>query len=166
MGKYSKYRNELFIDKYNLDEELVKQPQRYFDWALKAVQAAGDKDAAKKDLDIVRAEAEDEIRKDPKKHGINEKGKITEAMIRNAVMLHERVKEYNANYLEAVMEERVLEKMEKSFSSRKKSLEGLVQLDLRLHFSEPKTSKGYKENKESERGDTKRTICRNLKRRK
>lgn len=135
----TKYDRELFIDKYNLDEELVKQPQLYLDWALKSAEASKEKDSAKKDLDLVKAEAEESIRKNPKKHGIIAKDKITETMIKTAIVLHPKVKKYNLFYLNAIDNERVLAKVEKAFADRKKSLEGLVIIDGRMFFSDPKS---------------------------
>lgn len=158
----TRYDKKLFIDKYNLDEELVRQPQLYLDWALKSVEALKEKDNAKKDLDLVKAEAEESIRKNPKKYGIVTKDKVTETMIKTAIVLHFKVKKYNLLYLNAIDNARVLEKIEKSFSDRKKSLEGLVQMDLRLHFSEPKTPAVHKDRIEK---DTKRAIRSGLKRR-
>lgn len=158
----TKYDRELSIDKYNLDEELIRQPQLYLDWALKSVEASKEKDSARKDLDLVKAEAEESIRKNPKKHGIIAKDKITETMIKTAIVLHPKVKKYNLLYLNAIDNERVLAKVEKAFADRKKSLEGLVQLDTRLHFSEPRTPVEHKGRIEKE---TKRAIRSGLKRR-
>jgi hypothetical protein len=158
----TKYDRDLKIDKYNLDEELVCQPQLYLDWALKSVEALKEKDNAKKDLDLVRAEAEESIRKNPKKYGIIAKDKITETMIKTAIILHPEVKKYNLLYLKAIDHARVLEKVEKSFSDRKKSLDGLVQLDIRLYFSEPRTSVEHKDRIVEKTG---RAIRRGLKRR-
>lgn len=146
----NKFLLALKIDKYNLDEELVRQPQLYLDAALKSAEASKEKDFAKKDLEVVRAEAEMSIRRNPKKYKLDTKNKIPEGMIKAVINLHPKVKRFNDIYLKAVNNERVLAKSEKAFSSRKKSLEGLVQLDIRLHFSEPKTPAVHKERVETE----------------
>lgn len=159
--KSDNFLKDLDIDKYNLDEELIRHPQLYVEWALKAAEASEDKDQAKKDLELVKAEVESRIRKNPKKFGIADKA--TETAIRTAVTLHLKTRRYDDIYLKAIHNERVLSKIEKSFSHRKSSLEGLVQLDLRLHFVEPKIPKQYKENKERQNLHTRRANLRALK---
>lgn len=159
--KRQNFLKDLSIDKYNLDEELVKHPQLYMEWALEVAEASADKDQAKKDLDLVKAEVETKIRKNLKKYGIV--GKATEGAVKAAIALHPKMKKYDEIYLKALHNERVLSKIEKAFSIRKKSLEGLVQLDLRLHFIEPKTPKQHKENKEEENQQTRKLALRALK---
>lgn len=155
-----KFTNELEINKHNLDEELVKQPQLYMQWALLCCQATEDKDAAKKDLDLVKAQVEAKIRKKPKRYGVD--GKLTESLVKTLIVLDPKVQRYDAAYLKAAHEEHALGKMEKAFSMRKSSLESLVQLDLRLHFSEPRIPQQRRENNENQQ--TKRLALRNLKR--
>lgn len=159
--KPENFLEDLEIDKYNLDEELIKHPQLYMEWALKAAGAVEDKDLAKKDLELVRAEVESKIRSEPKRFKID---KITEGAVRAAVTLHPKMKKYDKIYLKALHNERVLSKIEKAFSHRKSSLEGLVQLDLRLHFIEPKTPKQHKVNREEESMRTRKSNLRRLKR--
>ena len=160
--KSDNFLKDLDIDKYNLDEELVKHPQLYTEWALEAAEASGDKDQAKKDLELVKSETESKIRSNPKKYGIV--GKITEGAVKAAITLHPKMKKYDKIYLKALHNERVLSKIEKAFSHRKSSLEGLVQLDLRLHYVEPKIPKQHKENKEKENMRTRKLALRALKR--
>lgn len=158
--KSDNFLKDLDIDKYMLDEELVKHPQFYVEWALEAVEAIKDKDQAKKDLDLVRAEIESKIRRNPKRYKID---KITEGAVKAAITLHPKMKKYDNIYLKALHDERVLSKIEKAFSHRKSSLEGLVQLDLRLHFVEPRTPKQHRKNKEKENMRTRQSNLRALK---
>jgi hypothetical protein len=156
----SKFTKDLEIDKYNLDEALVKQPQLYMEWALLSCQATEDKDNAKKDLDLVKARVETKIRKNYKRYGIE---KLTEPLVKALIILKPKVQRYEATYLQAAHEERALIKMEKAFSHRKSSLEGLVQLDLRLHFNEPKIPQQRKEDNEKKNQRRKASTLKNLK---
>lgn len=159
--KSNDFLKDLDIDKYNLDEELIRHPQLYISWALESAEASKDKDQAKKDFDLVKAEVESKIRSDPKRYGID---KVTEGAVRSAIALHPKTKKYDKIYLKALHNERVLSKIEKAFGHRKSSLEGLVQLDLRLRFVEPKTPKQHKLNKEEESMRTRKLNLRKLKR--
>ena len=163
--KADDFIKDLEIDRHQLDKELIKQPQLFTSWALECAEASEDKDQARKDLDLVRADAESNIRinieKYKKKYNTD---KITEAIIKAEITLNSKVKKYNNTYLKSLHRERVLTKIEKAFSHRKASLEGLVQLDLRLHFVEPKTSRSYKENKEEENMNIRKQALRKLKR--
>lgn len=160
MPNNNKLMRDLSIDKYNLDKELTEQPQKYMEWALQAATASDEKDNAKKNLELVRAAIEEKIRKTPKKYDID---KITEGIVRAVINLHPRVKKYNDIYLKAAHQERVLIKIEKAFSHRKSSLEGLTRLDSRLHFSEPRVPQKYEDRQNTKTG---KLLRGNLKRRK
>lgn len=154
------FLKDLEIDRYNLDEELVRQPQLYMQWALLLCQATEDKDNAKKDLDLVKARVETKIRKNYKRYDIK---KLTEPLVKALIILKPKVQRYEATYLKAAHEERALIKMEKAFSHRKSSLEGLVQLDLRLHFNEPKIPQQRKEDNEKKNQRRKASTLKDLK---
>ena len=130
------YEKDIAIDKSNLSDELVEQPQRYYDWAKEAVNAGIETARAKDYVDVVRAEVELRIRKHPNLFDLPDKP--TEAMVKAAVTCDRKVKRAQRNYLRALKAERLLAKAERSFEHRKKSLEGLVTMDARLWFSQPR----------------------------
>lgn len=152
--------SELKIDQHRLDKELIEQPQKYAEWALRLCKATENKDTTKKDLDLIRAVAEKKIRENPEKYGTN--GKQTEGQIKTLISLNLRVQKYNALYLKASHEEQVLSKIEKAFSFRKKSLSDLVQLNTQLFFSEPKIQQ-RKEEEERENKNTRVELKKTLK---
>lgn len=131
------WRQELKIDRYSLESELVRQPQLYMTWALKAVRAGIEKDDAVNDLEIVKAEVDEKIRNNPERYGIPE-GKVTDRAIKLAVAKHKRVNKYFRHMLKKKKQEKILNEAKKGFEQRKKMLESLVSLNIQLHFAEPK----------------------------
>jgi len=131
------YRRDLKIDRYNLDDELVRQPQLYMDWALKAAEASVEKTEAKDRLDIVKADLDGKIRSDPDSYDIPE-GKASEGAIKAVIAKHSKVKRYNRIYYKALKNEKFLNKAEIAFRDRRKMLEALVSLNIQLHFAEPR----------------------------
>ena len=114
------YNKDLEINKHKLDEELIRQPQLYMEWAIKAVDATVEKEQLKNKLEIVKAIADKEIRQDPQKFGIE---KITESVIKSAIALHPEVEKYNKKYLDSLKNEKVLNEAKIAFHQRRKMLE-------------------------------------------
>ena len=152
------YKKDVYVDKYNLDEELIQQPQRFLDWALAWVDASDTKEVTKIKLDLIKAETESRIRKNPDKYDIPE-GKATEPAIKAEVLKHKRVRRAQKKYIQALKNERKLAEIKASFRQRKSMLEKLVDLNMMLHFSEPKLPTDQKESVYQHR---KRKITRRL----
>ena len=137
----SEFYDENKINKYKLDDELVEQPQLYYKWA-KLESEAADKVATLKDkLEILKSEMEIRIRKEPTAFDLPDNPK--EALIKAALTIQPKIQRMNDKLFRAMKTHRLLSKAEKSFEHRKKSLEGLVSLNMQMHFSAPKgTQKG------------------------
>jgi len=150
MKKYN-FEKGLKIDRYNLPEELVQQPQLYMEWALKEAKAANEREWKKHELELLKAEVEKEIRKDPKQYGIKS---ITESAVKAAIALHPKVKKKTKSYLEALQNERVLGKAEKAYKTRQNMLEGLVKLNVQLNFAEVSVPRQYKEMRDTQAKDS------------
>jgi hypothetical protein len=136
------FRKQVDIDRYQLDEELVRQPQKYYDWAIKAVKAGEEKENAKHALDIVKADVEKRIRKNPERYGIDDP---KESAIKLEIPRHPKVKRYTRKYIQATYNERVLNEAKTSFAQRKSMLQSLTQLNIQLHFAEVPVPKEFKE---------------------
>lgn len=130
------FNDEVKINKYQLDDELVEQPQRYYNWAKLESKAADDVARLKDKVEIIKAEVEIRIRKHPTAYDLPDNPK--EALIKAAILIQPKVKRANRKLLKAMKTHRLLSKAEKSFEHRKKSLEGLVSLNIQMHFSTPK----------------------------
>jgi len=138
----SEYKKQLAIDRYKLDTELVRQPQLFMDWALKAARAEIETKEAENDWTLIKGEVEKKIRRNPANYGFD--GKPTEGAIRAEVGRSIRVKKYYRIYLRALSNEKVLKRAEKAFQQRKGMLESLVQLNVQLHFAEPKIPREHR----------------------
>lgn len=156
------YKKDLKIDRYNLEEELIRQPQLYMTWAIKAANATVEKEEAKSALEIAKADVDKKIRNDPKRYGF-EDGRATEAAIKLEIAKHPKIKRKNTHYLEALRDEKILTEAKNAFQHRKKMLESLVMLNVQLHFAEPKVPLSGREATFRQRGSDIRS---SLKRRK
>lgn len=138
----SKFHRESDIDRYKLHEELVEQPQKYYDWAVKAARASEEREIAKHDLEVVKANTEKRIRRNPHKYGIDDP---KESAIKLEVTRHPKVKRYQRKLIKAIYNEKVMNDAKTSFGQRKSMLQSLVNLNLQLHFAEVPVPQELKE---------------------
>lgn len=131
----SEYRRQLKIDKYNLENELMEQPQKYSDWATRAAEAETETKEAEKDYLIVKADKEKLIRSNPTYYGLDEKP-LKDAVSQEA-MKSKKVQKYYKKYLQAQHNEKILKVAEKSFAQRKSMLTSLVAYITRMYTSDP-----------------------------
>mgnify|MGYP003394139561 CR=1 FL=1 len=84
--------NYIDISVNHLDEEWLAQPRRYLQESEGLAEAKRDYAEAKAAVDVVSAEVEIAVRKNPKKFGLDDEKKPTESAIRIVVTVDERVK--------------------------------------------------------------------------
>jgi len=125
----------LKIDKLALDEEWELQPIKFIEAAEKSVKAQEYRDACKRALEVEMAECEDKIRRDPSAYLASEKP--TEAAIKSAVVLDQRVQEAQDKLQDAVTGAKILDAVVQALDQRKKALENLTQLFLAGYYSRP-----------------------------
>jgi len=128
------YEKDLTIDAEMLDVEWVKQPRLYMKYSELSAQADKECQKAKENLDAVVAQLDSEIRKTAQ---MNET-KITEAAIRNTLILRPEYKKAFETYTEKTYQASIISAAVKAFEHRKKALESLVQLWIGSYFSGPK----------------------------
>lgn len=123
------------IDEDNLDREWLQQPDLVQDYAEQHANAKRDLANAKVSLDLIEAETELSIRKNPEEFDIE---KITESIVKAKVLTchdfqkAQRVvinRQYNVDLLSAALS---------SLEHRKKSLENLTTLFMAGYFGSPK----------------------------
>lgn len=144
--------NLLDIDHYVLDEEWMNQPKLYFRYSAELTKAREEWDllrnqleVAKSELDDVMAELDLQIRNDPDGFGLT--GKVTEASIKNTILLQEAYKTakkecegIQTKIIQAKSSIGVLEGFVEALSQRKTALENLVRLHGQNYFSTPRVS--------------------------
>ena len=127
--------DDLRIDKYALDKEWLEQPQRYQIYSEFEARAEKEQDEARRNLDLVRAELDSDIRQNPSEYSLKEKP--TEAAISNVILSQEKYKDAQQRYIDAKYNLNVLTGNTKSFEHRKSALENLVKLSLSGYYSRP-----------------------------
>jgi hypothetical protein len=133
----TKQKSVLFIDKFKLDEECAEQPDAYVEFAVAAAQAEYDADTYKHRLEVAKAEAELEIRREPKKFGIIG---VKEASVKAAVVLHPRVQKATRLLNVKKRDAKVIRDRVVASGQRKGLIEKLCDMDARQYFSKPRSS--------------------------
>ena len=82
MSKIEEFKKYLRIDKLSLDEELVQQPALFYDISEAYVALAAIRDGLKEQLATVDARLDTAVRV-----RLEKTGKVTEAMVKNAIQL-------------------------------------------------------------------------------
>lgn len=123
------------IDRTRLDDEWIRQPQLYFDQAVKAAQAKELVDRAKAALEVATADLGQLIRLKPKKYGL---AKVTEAGIAQCLKQQQLDLPEYEQYVKARYNADVYNAAVFALDQRKKALENLVQLELANYHSEPR----------------------------
>ncbi len=151
-------RKDSDIDKYKLDEELVKQVRLYDKFSEKLAFAKNDHSEAVDERELVEAELDSQIREDPGKFGLS---KITEGAIEKATILHERYQSALFSERKCMKAMNILQAKVNTLDHRKKALEGLVQLLLSSYYSSDVRIPGAtEEQKEEAKNMEKRAIRR------
>lgn len=129
------YKEELFIDKFGLDEEWLQQPGRFMKWAEMAADAVYARDKAKEKLEYVEAELDAEARSDWDTHcpGIKMTNDGVVAWVRIQPLYREAVDALNV----ATRTMNIMTAAKSAFEQRKKALEKLTELFIAGHYSRP-----------------------------
>lgn len=129
------YEEDLAIDPHQLDEEWLKQPSLYMQYAHQSALSQKIRDKAKERLEVVRAQLDKKIRKDPGKYEVI---KVTETTVANAILEQKEYQEAKQDFDELSYDANILQSAVRAFEQRKKALEGLVTLWVGNYFSGPK----------------------------
>ena len=146
----TEYAKDLEIDKNALDDVWQNQAILFCKWAEQEVEAQYVRDKAKEKLDLVEAQLDSEIRKNPIKFKLD---KVTESAIHNTVIQAEQYIAAYDNYLSAVKEAKIMGVARESFDHRKSALMKLTDLFLSQYWSEPREGKITKNVKEEQTRD-------------
>lgn len=148
------YKEEVKIDLDNLHLEWNKQTHLYQKYSEEYARLVKVKKKTEERLDIVKAELDKDIRRNPVKFGVllyeDSKGNTkppTETMISNAILLQEKYQDANNNVIEAEYEVNVMKGVVKSFEQRKDGLTEEARLWGAGYYSTPNFPDGrqYKE---------------------
>lgn len=142
MARVKPRDDDFQIDVNRLDEEWVRQPELYRRYAEAAADAKRVHEEAKNDLEVIRADVEQMVRKNPESFGL---AKTTEGAIKTAIDLNEKVREAEEAVIEARHAMDVMQAAVGALDHRKSALGDLVRLFLADYFSKPQVDEGSKE---------------------
>jgi len=136
------YEPNLQPDPHRLDEEWVKQPELYRQWANEAADARRELDEAKNELAATRAETSFAIRTNPSDYDLN---KVTEAGIGEVLLQQKQVQHAESAVVEARHRLDVVNGIVTALDHKRKALESLVSLHLSSYYASPRAPEGTKE---------------------
>ena len=124
------YNKDLKIEADALDVEWVRQPELFMRYSEHCARSRTECDKAKEQLDVVRAEADLEIRSKYEK-------KPSEAQIANEVLLHPKVRGATEAWNQAKHQQDLMLAAVRAFDQRKSALENLVRLAGQGYYAGP-----------------------------
>jgi hypothetical protein len=125
------FENDLQIDKYGLDDEWAKQPSTFHKWSVQLAESEMERDRAKENIDLVRAELDMAIRSDPAKFKLE---KITEASVSSAITVNQKYKDSVDEYLKLKYNHKIIQSAIESLNHKKFALDNLVRLFLSEYY--------------------------------
>jgi len=125
---------DLVIDKYNLDEEVARQVEKFVRWGEAHVIALDERDRAKNKLEVLRAKLDSDIRLNPSNYMST---KLTENSIQAAMWLVPEFQQANDDYLNAKKRAEILSIAREAMLQRKSMIESLVKLHLFAYYGDP-----------------------------
>lgn len=153
----------LDINPYALDREWVEQPALFHVWASKLSNARSKHEESLREIDIVVAELDMDIRDNPKSYGIK---KLSEKAIEKCIILQ---KEYMLAVKASHEAKRKMDSynnMVRALEHKKKALEKLVELHITDYHSDPKANgEGGRSMREVEKKRVRNSITEQLNKR-
>lgn len=132
----AEYEQALRIDKNNLDDALVEQPEIFFRVSEKLAFAISRRDAAKNELELVEAEVDSVIRLKMRDDRI----KTTEKEIEAEKLQHRDVRGAQDNLIHLTHQAARWQALQHAMQQRSYVLKDLVALHLKSYYAEEATS--------------------------
>lgn len=140
---YEELERALVVDRYNLDESLVQQPELYHKAGKEFENACALRDAAKAERDKCRADFDFTIRQEAEK--FQTKPKPTEAAITNLINAEPRYQEYQVVYHNWERMASRWAKLREDFHARGFTLQQLAQLWIAGYFQSNSVSSSHRD---------------------
>jgi len=158
------YEKDLRIDEEALDLEWLDQPSLMMKYTRLQARLQKEEDEVKERLELVTADLDKDIRENPDNYGLGDIPKITEAVVKGAVLNSKKYKDANAEYLEARFENNIAKGAVRSVDQRKTSLENLVKLHGQQYFAGPRVPRDITEERQMRQKRADETVGRRTKR--
>lgn len=135
---YDEFVEGLQIDKFSLDEMLVRQPELFFQVSEKFAISLSKRDQAKSNIAEIEAKTELDIRA----HYIKSGEKITEATVKSVMRIDEDVVNAHNEYIKLKEDAAKWESLKDSFSQRSYILRDIAQLFLSNYYTNNEVKEG------------------------
>ena len=155
------YEKDMYIDEDALDLEWLEQPALMRKYSRTLADLEHENDEAKEELELIRAELDRDIRKDPEEFDVV---KITETVIQNTIIMQERYKKGLEKFLSTKHEMKTARGVISSIEQRKSALENLVKLHGQNYFAGPAIPRDLREERELKEKEIQKNIGEKLKR--
>lgn len=124
------FKDDVSLDRYDLDNEAERQSSLYLHWSQKVAKARRDRDRAKLDYESRRAELGVTIRASAEK-------KLTNDQVTDQLDAHLELRQLRKDWIEADYEYNELEGACTALEQKKSMIELLTKLQLNNYFSRP-----------------------------
>ena len=128
------YEQDMYIDENMLDVELLGQASLMSKYSRMLAEAIRDRDIAKESVELMKAEINLDIRKDPLKYKLE---KVTDNSVAAAILMEQDFQDAQNEYNEANYQYNVMLGVVKATEHRKSALENLVKLNGQNYFAGP-----------------------------
>lgn len=150
-------KSRLSVDRDRLDEDWEKQADFSWEFGEQLANAKLELDTLKGELEVIKAELDLKIRRDPERYLQTEK--ITESAVKAYVTLSKKVQRKETEIIEKKHEIDILTSYLKSIDDKKRALEKLVDLHGQNYFAKPRAPEHSREAMESiERRNVRRGV--------
>ena len=122
------FKDDIIINIHTLDKNSIDQVDLYEEWSTKWADAEKEKDEAKENLSVIKAEADEEVRKNPDKFGWGSDRNPTEPWVANKIVSHEKVREASTILINAQHNANVMKIAKETLDHRSRSLDRLTDL--------------------------------------
>lgn len=122
------------IDPSALDIEWMEQTELALKYVKLSAKARKEMDQAKEELEIIRAEIQQDIEKNPKAYGLS---RVTKDSIESVIILEDDYRKAMNTYIEAKYAANILQEGCREICARKDALANLVRLHGMNYFSGP-----------------------------
>lgn len=146
------FEDDIKIDETALDVECLRQPTLMILYGKNVAEKEYILAKAKMNLEMVKAEWDQEIRVDPEKFGLT---KITETTVAGALAIQPDCMEAEEQYLNAVYALKVARVAVDALSQKKDMLEALIKLYGQQYFAGPKVPRDLHNEWETKQNNTK-----------
>lgn len=151
----SELRAALRIDRFNLDEDVERQPELFFEVAEAAALARSEQDLAKDSVDEVESRLDVHVREKAERND----ERITEKEIKARIRQHPERAAAMKNYLGLKLETERLDQLRDSFKQRGYMLRELVQLYLSNYYQDASASGSSRGVRDARADDVQRRLA-------